>query len=214
MKFLCVCARLAQHMLNWKLVVNEVCICKFLLSAKTFYADSSKNQQQRQGLSLSLISRELKRENMSSSSSPHGGGGGGNGSEKEENSSRPRFFNTKAKSMCWAKAETVPGRHPERWRKDAAGNVVCKRFFNCLGCLCFEYDHIIPYSKGFPPCLLIKFTLKLCLFNISAFHTLIDWLFFSQIYGVIVLVYGFSFFLYLFHLLHIFFPLNCEFHLF
>ncbi|KZV56536.1 hypothetical protein F511_16135 [Dorcoceras hygrometricum] len=51
------------------------------------------------------------------------------------------------KNRCWAKAETVPGRHPDRWRKDAAGNIVCKRFCNCQGCLCFEYDHIIPYSK-------------------------------------------------------------------
>ncbi|GFP94891.1 hypothetical protein PHJA_001633500 [Phtheirospermum japonicum] len=50
--------------------------------------------------------------------------------------------------MCWSNAETVPGRHPERWRKDAAGNIVCKRFCNCQGCLCFKYDHIVPYSKG------------------------------------------------------------------
>ncbi|OVA08820.1 HNH endonuclease [Macleaya cordata] len=66
-------------------------------------------------------------------------------SNKEE---RPRFFDPKAKGLCWAKAEVVPGRHPERWRKDAAGNIVCKRFCNCQGCLCFEYDHIIPFSKG------------------------------------------------------------------
>ncbi|MBA0610708.1 hypothetical protein Godav_011515, partial [Gossypium davidsonii] len=25
---------------------------------------------------------------------------------------RPRFFNSKAKSKCWANAETVPGCHP------------------------------------------------------------------------------------------------------
>ncbi|XP_076881698.1 uncharacterized protein LOC143529899 [Bidens hawaiensis] len=61
---------------------------------------------------------------------------------------RPRFFDAMAKKLCWAKAEIVPGRHPERWRKDAAGNVVCKRFCNCQGCLCFEYDHILPFSKG------------------------------------------------------------------
>ncbi|KAH7857152.1 hypothetical protein Vadar_009645 [Vaccinium darrowii] len=83
-----------------------------------------------------------------SPSSPSGSGSDSGSSSKKEENGRPRFFNTKSKSMCWAKAETVPGRHPERWRKDAAGNVVCKRFFNCLGCLCFEYDHIIPYSKG------------------------------------------------------------------
>ncbi|KAI7747843.1 hypothetical protein M8C21_014372 [Ambrosia artemisiifolia] len=61
---------------------------------------------------------------------------------------RPRFFDHMTKKLCWAKADTVPGRHPDRWRKDAAGNVVCKRFCNCQGCLCFEYDHIIPFSKG------------------------------------------------------------------
>ncbi|KAH7550716.1 hypothetical protein ACOSP7_023750 [Xanthoceras sorbifolium] len=64
------------------------------------------------------------------------------------NEERPRFFDSKAKKQCWANAETVPGRHPERWRKDAAGNIVCKRFCNCYGCLCFEYDHILPFSKG------------------------------------------------------------------
>ncbi|KAL9263295.1 hypothetical protein AKJ16_DCAP21809 [Drosera capensis] len=61
---------------------------------------------------------------------------------------RPRFFDKKAKLTCWANAAVVPGRHPERWRKDAAGNIVCKRFCNCSGCLCFEYDHIVPFSKG------------------------------------------------------------------
>ncbi|XP_027333207.1 uncharacterized protein LOC113848044 [Abrus precatorius] len=74
------------------------------------------------------------------SSSPHRSHGNGD--------NRPRFFDSKTKSICWAKADTVAGRHPERWRKDAAGNIVCKRFFNCLGCLCYEYDHIIPFSKG------------------------------------------------------------------
>ncbi|CAI9284002.1 unnamed protein product [Lactuca saligna] len=88
---------------------------------------------------------------MSSSSPPpsspqrHRGGGDNSNSGKEE---RPRFFDSMTKKLCWAKADIVPGRHPERWRKDAAGNVVCKRFGNCQGCLCFEYDHIIPFSKG------------------------------------------------------------------
>ncbi|KAJ8452302.1 hypothetical protein Cgig2_006107 [Carnegiea gigantea] len=73
-----------------------------------------------------------------------------NGGERKENNNelRPRFFDRKAKHVCWAKADTVPGRHPDRWRKDAVGNIVCKRFCNCSGCLCFEYDHIVPFSKG------------------------------------------------------------------
>lgn len=61
---------------------------------------------------------------------------------------RPRFFDLEARKKCWAKAEKVPGRDPERWRKDVAGNIVGKRFHRCLGCLCFEYDHIVPFSKG------------------------------------------------------------------
>ncbi|KAI3412421.1 HNH domain-containing protein [Psidium guajava] len=84
---------------------------------------------------------------MSSPSSPprsraNNDDGNKNGDE------RPRFFSSKAKSKCWAAAAVVPGRHPERWRQDPAGNVVCKRFCNCQGCLCFEYDHIVPFSKG------------------------------------------------------------------
>ncbi|CAL9094425.1 unnamed protein product [Musa acuminata var. zebrina] len=67
---------------------------------------------------------------------------------EEGETDRPRFFDAKARDLCWKKAEVVPGRHPERWRKDAAGNVVCKRFWHCQGCLCYEYDHIIPFSKG------------------------------------------------------------------
>ncbi|KAL8118177.1 hypothetical protein AgCh_015901 [Apium graveolens] len=80
------------------------------------------------------------------SSSPPRRGNPAGGSKED----RPRFFGTTAKSKCWANAQVVLGRHPERWRKDAAGNIVCKRFCNCQGCLCFEYDHIIPYSKVAP----------------------------------------------------------------
>ncbi|XP_058099453.1 uncharacterized protein LOC131243854 [Magnolia sinica] len=71
-----------------------------------------------------------------------------NKSPGKEEKERPRFFDAKAKSLCWLKAEVVAGRHPERWRKDTAGNIVCKRLWNCHGCLCYEYDHIIPFSKG------------------------------------------------------------------
>ncbi|KAL3748541.1 hypothetical protein ACJRO7_009735 [Eucalyptus globulus] len=87
-------------------------------------------------------------------SSPRRSGAAHNGDE------RPRFFDSKAKSRCWAAAAVVPGRHPERWRRDAAGNVVCKRFCNCQGCLCFEYDHIVPFSKGHCLCLSLFFFRK------------------------------------------------------
>jgi hypothetical protein len=68
--------------------------------------------------------------------------------EIEGEGARPRSFDVKTRAKCWQKADVVPGRHPERWRKDPAGNVVCKRFWNCHGCLCYEYDHIVPFSKG------------------------------------------------------------------
>ena len=87
-------------------------------------------------------------EATSSSPAPTRSRGGQRDSGSGSGDERPRFFDAKAKASCWAKADVVPGRHPERWRKDAAGNVVCKRFCNCQGCLCFEYDHIVPYSKG------------------------------------------------------------------
>ncbi|CAA7393511.1 unnamed protein product [Spirodela intermedia] len=70
------------------------------------------------------------------------------GNQNQKEKERPRFFDAKAKAQCWEKADVVSGRHPERWRKDAAGNIVCKRFWNCHGCLCYEYDHIVPFSKG------------------------------------------------------------------
>ncbi|EGR28883.1 hypothetical protein IMG5_167370 [Ichthyophthirius multifiliis] len=40
------------------------------------------------------------------------------------------------------------GRHPERWRLDAVGNPVIKSLTSCNGPLCYQYDHIVPYSKG------------------------------------------------------------------
>ncbi|EYU39415.1 hypothetical protein ABFS82_12G056300 [Erythranthe guttata] len=67
------------------------------------------------------------------------------GSKRRE---RPRLFDSKAKRICWEKARQVPGRDPERWRMDAAGNIVCKNLHTCIGCLCYEYDHITPFSKG------------------------------------------------------------------
>lgn len=63
-------------------------------------------------------------------------------------SKRQRIFDEKLRNLCWMKADVVSGRHPERWRKDSAGNVVCRKLTRCDGCLCYEYDHILPYSKG------------------------------------------------------------------
>ncbi len=73
------------------------------------------------------------------------------GKEPDRSSSptrRIRIFDDKMRNLCWQKADVVAGRHPERWRKDSAGNIVCRKLTRCEGCLCYEYDHIRPFSKG------------------------------------------------------------------
>ncbi|GFZ03583.1 HNH endonuclease [Actinidia rufa] len=60
----------------------------------------------------------------------------------------PRSFPYGVKQQCWEKAEKIKGRDPERWRRDFLGNTVFRKLVGCPGCLCHDYDHIIPYSKG------------------------------------------------------------------
>lgn len=80
-----------------------------------------------------------------------GEGSGGRSPAPATWKERPRSFDEKTRTACWRKAAVLAGRHPERWRQDAVGNVVCRRFWGCHGCLCYEYDHIVPFSKGLPP---------------------------------------------------------------
>ncbi|XP_010258323.1 PREDICTED: uncharacterized protein LOC104598108 isoform X2 [Nelumbo nucifera] len=60
----------------------------------------------------------------------------------------PRSFPYSVKQQCWEKAEKIKGRDPDRWRRDALGNIVFRKLVGCPGCLCHDYDHIMPYSKG------------------------------------------------------------------
>ncbi|XP_008780537.1 uncharacterized protein LOC103700361 isoform X2 [Phoenix dactylifera] len=60
----------------------------------------------------------------------------------------PRTFPHSVKQQCWDKAEKVKGRDPDRWRRDPLGNVVFRKLVGCPGCLCHDYDHVLPYSKG------------------------------------------------------------------
>ncbi|KAL3845943.1 hypothetical protein ACJIZ3_003346 [Penstemon smallii] len=60
----------------------------------------------------------------------------------------PRSFPYSVKQQCWEKAEKIKGRDPERWRRDPLGNTIFRKLVGCPGCLCHDYDHIIPYSKG------------------------------------------------------------------
>ncbi|CAI5488387.1 unnamed protein product [Closterium sp. Naga37s-1] len=73
--------------------------------------------------------------------------GGRNGAYSGAGGGNPRAFPHAVKVACWNKAETVPGRDPDRWRRDAAGNVVFRQLVACKGCLCYDYDHVVPYSK-------------------------------------------------------------------
>nr|XP_043614674.1 uncharacterized protein LOC122586749 [Erigeron canadensis] len=60
----------------------------------------------------------------------------------------PRSFPYSVKQQCWDKAEKIKGRDPDRWRRDPLGNTIFRKLVGCPGCLCHDYDHIIPYSKG------------------------------------------------------------------
>ncbi|KAL7115056.1 hypothetical protein ACP275_04G160400 [Erythranthe tilingii] len=62
--------------------------------------------------------------------------------------SNPRSFPHSVKQQCWDKAEKIKGRDPDRWRRDPLGNTVFRKLVGCPGCLCHDYDHIVPYSKG------------------------------------------------------------------
>ncbi|KAL5722849.1 hypothetical protein ACHQM5_006318 [Ranunculus cassubicifolius] len=62
--------------------------------------------------------------------------------------SNPRSFPYSVKQQCWEKAEKIKGRDPDRWRRDYLGNIMFRKLVGCPGCLCHDYDHIMPYSKG------------------------------------------------------------------
>lgn len=62
--------------------------------------------------------------------------------------SEPRSFPHDVKEACWRQAAVVKGRDQERWRRDALGNLVFRKLVGCQGCLCYNYDHVVPYSKG------------------------------------------------------------------
>uniref|UniRef100_A0A1J3EF01 HNH nuclease domain-containing protein n=1 Tax=Noccaea caerulescens TaxID=107243 RepID=A0A1J3EF01_NOCCA len=70
------------------------------------------------------------------------------GSGYDEPNPEPRSFPYNVKQQCWEKAEKIKGRDPERWRRDHLGNIVFRKLVGCPGCLCHDYDHIVPYSKG------------------------------------------------------------------
>eukprot|EP00762_Andalucia_godoyi_P000297 ANDGO_03134.mRNA.1 endonuclease len=61
---------------------------------------------------------------------------------------KDRLFDKAMKDACWNASKPVQGRDPERWRLDPAGNIVSYVLRGCTGCLCHDYDHIVPYSKG------------------------------------------------------------------
>ncbi|KAG9451345.1 hypothetical protein H6P81_011310 [Aristolochia fimbriata] len=87
--------------------------------------------------SVSLLDRDfVTEEEVTGTPSPDFGG------------SNPRSFPYSVKQQCWEKAEKIKGRDPDRWRRDALGNVLFRKLVGCPGCLCHDYDHIVPYSKG------------------------------------------------------------------
>ena len=59
----------------------------------------------------------------------------------------PRSFPHNVKQQCWEKAEKIKGRDPDRWRRDSLCNTVFRKLAACPGCLCHDYNYIVPYSK-------------------------------------------------------------------
>ncbi|CAI9112069.1 OLC1v1012444C1 [Oldenlandia corymbosa var. corymbosa] len=80
----------------------------------------------------------------------------------------PRSFPYSVKQQCWEKEDKIRGRDPDRWRPDPLGNTVFRKLVGCPGCLCHDYDHIIPYSKGgqstLENCQVLQVLLKIRLF--------------------------------------------------
>ncbi|BFI07371.1 hypothetical protein MPTK1_2g11380 [Marchantia polymorpha subsp. ruderalis] len=73
---------------------------------------------------------------------------GGWQSPPSESRTEPRSFPHDVKEACWQQAEVVKGRDPSRWRRDALGNLVFRKLVACRGCLCYNFDHVVPYSQG------------------------------------------------------------------
>ena len=59
-----------------------------------------------------------------------------------------RYFTASQKTECFLQAKNVPKRDPERWKYDTVGNIVFRKYTNCYGALCHQYDHIYPWSLG------------------------------------------------------------------
>mmetsp|Transcript_5893 Transcript_5893/g.10491 ORF Transcript_5893/g.10491 Transcript_5893/m.10491 type:complete len:128 (-) Transcript_5893:571-954(-) len=68
--------------------------------------------------------------------------------EEKDKRHLKRFFSAKQRAKCWEAAAVIPGRDPDRWRLDPMGNPVLRPLNSCFGPLCYEYDHIFPYSHG------------------------------------------------------------------
>ncbi|GER27144.1 chlorophyll a /b binding protein [Striga asiatica] len=59
----------------------------------------------------------------------------------------PKSFPHSVKQRCWAKADKIKGRDPDRWRRDPLGNIVFRKLVGCPCCLSHDFNHIVPYSK-------------------------------------------------------------------
>ena len=59
-----------------------------------------------------------------------------------------RSFTKDHRAACFGNADIVRGRSPSRWRYDATGMPVLHALTFCKGPLCYQHDHIVPWSKG------------------------------------------------------------------
>ena len=52
------------------------------------------------------------------------------------------------KRQAWNNAEPIPGKNPNKWRRDSAGNQIYKPAYGSNGNQSWEVDHRKPLSKG------------------------------------------------------------------
>ena len=68
---------------------------------------------------------------------------------KNNKKNKDYHFTNQIKKLCWQKADKIPGRDPYWFRYDVIGNPVFKGYSSCKKSAgCYNYDHIIPKSKG------------------------------------------------------------------
>ena len=67
--------------------------------------------------------------------------------------SETKYGDKECKDKVWNLAKTIPGKDPNIYRKDPAGNEICNKAYGTNSKQSWDIDHIKPSSKGGSDCL-------------------------------------------------------------